>query len=480
MKKIITKFKFNVLIIVFSVLVIGCQKEEEPITTQVTLLEQMQQTFNPNDFNETISYDYEVDWNSSTTKQYSKELESSFYEFPLNYISPLNPEALNKQREEGYYIHYKLIATIDDNDAFKFYMAKFYQEIDDNTRNSSYSISINIDNGYKGVTHMFDIENDMVFAKRIEEDRIKNNPILLKKEFSDNDMASRVIEDCQTVTTHHYKDWYKQYTVDGVTYTIYTSTQYLGSTTEEECESYWLPDLNVSGGGGHGTYIKVDPNDDVYQNCSGPKCKYDIEDESIDWPLDLEILDNIQAPQINDITDYLKCFDTTQNATITIYADQPNPGTNETWVDLDPGIGTDIDVGHTFISITQNGVTRVFGFYPKDGIKPKINESGPGLLIDDSAHPFDVSYSKFISGQQISTVISNASSSFTDYDLSAKNCTDYARIIFNSVGGNLPDTYGSWPGGGGTNPGCMGEDLRSMPNSNTTGGYAPSNSGSCN
>lgn len=459
MKKIITKFKFNVLIIVFSVLVIGCQKEEEPITTQVTLLEQMQQTFNPNDFNETISYDYEVDWNNGS-KQYSKELETSFYEFPLNYISPLNPEALNKQREEGYYIHYKLIATIDDNDAFKFYMAKFYQEIDDNTRNSSYSISINIDNGYKGVTHMFNIENDMVFAKRIEEDRIKNNPILLKKEFSDNNMASRVIDECVTVTTEHYKDWYKVYTIDGVTYTIYSGySQYLGSTTEEVCDSYWLPDLNINGGGGAGTYNKNSPSS-VYDDCSGSECKYQIDDGDLPF-----VVFNPDNP-IQDVQEFLKCFNTSQSATLTVYVLEPNPGSGDT------NYGK--SVGHTYVSISQGSNTSTYGFYPvEDDVYPFFNEQSSSVLGNDGSgngdEHFTASISTTISGSQLQQIINSSVNFNSTYHLDNYNCTDFAIEIGNLGGLNLPEANGSWIGGGGSNPGTLGQYLRNLPpNNNTT------------
>ncbi|MCL1658564.1 MULTISPECIES: hypothetical protein [Elizabethkingia] len=52
------------------------------------------------------------------------------------------------------------------------------------------------------------------------------------------------------------------------------------------------------------------------------------------------------------------------------------------------------------------------------------------------------------------------------------------------AGISLPKTSGNWPGGGGSNPGNLGQDLRNLNNSsvqkNTSGGNAPKNTGSCN
>jgi len=57
--------------------------------------------------------------------------------------------------------------------------------------------------------------------------------------------------------------------------------------------------------------------------------------------------------------------------------------------------------------------------------------------------------------------------------------------IFNQTGNTLPDTNGSWPEGGGNNPGNLDQDIRNLNNANITtnpnGGTAPdsNNSGGC-
>ena len=49
---------------------------------------------------------------------------------------------------------------------------------------------------------------------------------------------------------------------------------------------------------------------------------------------------------------------------------------------------------------------------------------------------------------------------------------------------NLPDSRGSWIGGGGSNPGNLGQDIRDLNNGNlavnTNGGTADLSKGSCN
>ena len=52
------------------------------------------------------------------------------------------------------------------------------------------------------------------------------------------------------------------------------------------------------------------------------------------------------------------------------------------------------------------------------------------------------------------------------YDLNTNNCTDAAIGAGAAVGISVPDTQGTWPFGGGSNPGDLGEDLRLLNNNN--------------
>lgn len=204
------------------------------------------------------------------------------------------------------------------------------------------------------------------------------------------------------------------------------------------------------------------------------------------WTENTILFANVSDPILTDIKKYLNCFDLSSDATITIYVDQPKENSSDTWRftynPLDP-----VDVGHTFISITQNEITRTLGYYPTAGtINPgNGNISSTAVIRNNEGHEYDVSISASISGVQLSNVINSMASFNTTYNLNTYNCTDFGISIANSVGLNLPDTSGTWKyNGNGSNPGNLGQDIRAMtPTSgtiNTTGGNAPSNKGNCN
>ena len=179
---------------------------------------------------------------------------------------------------------------------------------------------------------------------------------------------------------------------------------------------------------------------------------------------------------VTDIKQYLKCFDTNQPATLTVYARQPSPGTTDTW-SINGG------VGHSFISISQNGITRVFGFYPTS--KVAIASDSPGIFGDNSQTAYTVSISKQIFGGNLYSLLqytyvkANAT-----YSLPIYNCTDFAIGAAAAAGLNLPDTWGQWGViSGGSNPGNFGQDINTMPLPAGTqrggGGISPANTGRC-
>jgi hypothetical protein len=200
---------------------------------------------------------------------------------------------------------------------------------------------------------------------------------------------------------------------------------------------------------------------------------------SSSWSDGLVILDD-PGDKIVNIANYLKCFDLSKSASLTIYVDQPVSNSSDTWT----WDGDRPDVGHTFLTITQGEYTRSFGFYPDGGVTPKFSPSNSSVLKDDSDHSYDVSIQLSISSTQLTSIYSDITSANSTYNLNAYNCADFAFDISSSGGLTLPDTYGSWPGGGGSNPGNLGEDIRSMPSSSDynvdeSAGSAPSNSGDC-
>ncbi|QGN21717.1 hypothetical protein [Elizabethkingia anophelis] len=201
------------------------------------------------------------------------------------------------------------------------------------------------------------------------------------------------------------------------------------------------------------------------------------------WSNDLLLFSkNPSGEKIINIKDYLKCLNLSQGATVTLYVAQPTPNTTSTW----SGSVTDPNVGHTFISITQGGITRFMGFYPSQGISPFSSPpAAKGILINDQGHAFNVSITSNINASQLSNLVGYINSvSTATYNLNTFNCTNFGIDAAGKVGIFLPKTSGTWPGGGGANPGNLGQDLRGLNNSsvqkNTSGGNAPKNSGSCN
>jgi hypothetical protein len=183
---------------------------------------------------------------------------------------------------------------------------------------------------------------------------------------------------------------------------------------------------------------------------------------------------------IRDIAYYLQCFDFTKGATVTIYVDQPAPNSTAAWVSA----GTSADVGHTFIAIQQGLVRRVLGFYPAVGVNPLTSSSDVSQLAEDGGHHFDVAISIPVSSNQLLSIVNYTLNAPSTYDLNTYNCTDYGMNISALAGVNLASAYGTWPNGGGDNPGQLGENMRTMQlpsnvTKQTTGASAGTNKGTC-
>jgi hypothetical protein len=178
---------------------------------------------------------------------------------------------------------------------------------------------------------------------------------------------------------------------------------------------------------------------------------------------------------VTDIRQFLKCFDARQPAILTIYVKQAVTGTRNTYN------GT--DVGHAFISLSQNGITRTFGFYPSSNavvLFPVTRVFG-----DDSQHDYDVSVTTTIPPASLNNILNYTYNYASKYSLQNNNCVNFAIGAGAQLNWGLPNTQGTWVGVfGGSNPGDFGEDMRTMMlpsgvSRNLTGGTSPSNAGSC-
>lgn len=174
-----------------------------------------------------------------------------------------------------------------------------------------------------------------------------------------------------------------------------------------------------------------------------------------------------------------KCFfstvDLNKGATLTIYVDEPNPGTGN--------VKKGLNVGHTFIGITQGENQYTYGFYPNvPGIRTIGNGNFPSVLGKDDGHTFSVSFSAEISPEQLQKIVELSQKSYgRQYNLSYSNCTDFAISVANLANITLPYCKGTWIGGGGSAPGVLGKALRDSTTFknkiNTDGGKAPASKG---
>lgn len=445
------KKSLNYLILFFSIsiILISCEKEVEISSIEKTpLLEILQSSFNANEYKKAIPYSFVINW-SNPLMGFSEELETKYYEFPIIYTSNFNPNENQKGKfqKRKYNISYKLLVTESEEHEYKYYILKFYQE---NLKNIS-AIENNLlgNSNFTGYTHLLNNNGDIVFAK-IFKKGIEDNKKFYNKEFKelskkDKNFYAKIEEECTTVTIYHYTDNYIRWGNDPA---IYVSTTYNGSTTETSCELYWLPDLEISGGGGGGEYSKTDDGG-VYNNCVGSTCKYQINDVEI-----TTVLDAPDSP-IVDVTDFLKCFDTSKSAQLTIYVDQPIANQNDSWTKASG------KAGHVFISLKQGSLTRSWGLYPEGDASP-FNKSDPHAFGNNSQNEFDVSITTTINHASLLNIINDAENYNINYNLDSNNCTDYAIQAAGLVGINLPDPQSNWPNGSGSNPGAFGEAIRGM------------------
>ncbi len=203
-----------------------------------------------------------------------------------------------------------------------------------------------------------------------------------------------------------------------------------------------------------------------------------IENNSEILDLVQSIIDCFGSP--DDDGNYIDCTNNNSTFNFTIYVDQPNPGTRDTYSGSIFN-SDDIEVGHTFVSFTENSgsgsSTLVFGLYPLGGADP-LNPETTRAIVDDGGHSFEVSLSFDLTCSDFNQLLQQAVGIQGDnYNLNDNNCTDFGLNLGNSIDCCIPDSQGSWGVGSGSNPGDLGEDLRNYntfsSSVNTTPGNAP-------
>lgn len=193
---------------------------------------------------------------------------------------------------------------------------------------------------------------------------------------------------------------------------------------------------------------------------------------------------------ITNLAQYLKCFQIDDISTykVTLYVDQPVPGSTAPYTFQRNGQNGVFSIGHTFLTFQQSGtsgtIVRSIGFYPASWVTP-VNPNDPGSLNNDQGHGYNISLAVSVSGQQFMEILNTMSTGNTmDYNLNYNNCTTLAISSLSAGGIKIQTTQGVWPLGGGDDPGDLGEDIRYMQLASnmargTQTGNAPSNSGTC-
>ncbi len=244
--KLVNLFKMGLLLFGMSVLLLNCEKENGIEPQEITSQNRFEKSFNKDDFKKTIPFSYEVNW-EGIVKKYSEELETNFYEFDLIYDTPFNPTTINNLKKEGYNISYKLIVTESEENKLDFFVAKFFQKKDGVTKIEDLNISLNKNSDYEGFTHLYDTNNELYFAKKINEKEIKEPKLYFKdkvKEDNSGLYARGDVTTCTTSTLYHYIDWYR-YTYDAwgnVISIVYLYTEYVGSSSTTSCITEFQPD----------------------------------------------------------------------------------------------------------------------------------------------------------------------------------------------------------------------------------------------
>ena len=159
--------------------------------------------------------------------------------------------------------------------------------------------------------------------------------------------------------------------------------------------------------------------------------------------------------KITDISAFLNCINKTLPGKVSVYCLQP--------IVNDSASHDGTFVGHTFISISQGSIKKVVGFYPVSNWITPLSPSGPGIYGNDTNQEYNTSISINVNSTQLTNIINYiTTNSSSTYNLNTYNCTDFGIRVGNLAGLGLPDGYGTWPGGSGSNPGALGQYIRSQ------------------
>ena len=463
----------SALLLFIAISFTNCDNQNDGLTTPLNDIQQIQKEFTLNNFNDSyIKENLIVNWNDFNT--IPKDSITSIYEYNTSFKVKRTLES----NDHLFDVTYKILAIKDDSENWSFELIKFLANNDSPLNNPSYFYP----NAFSGTLYHYNLEGKTIKIKAYNDGELVHE--FIPDNVNTNNTQSKYYPKKQSnvepidpnetggyyilVSTIHYTDWYANNQGGSTlyyTHSVYNSTTheyvYVPSSTSNyttSLHSHTSPQFGSSGGtNNHGNEIAF-ANEEELNNLLNQ-----VAFLSPDYP-------------IENMVKFLLCIDIDSPATLTIYADQPIVGSKF------PVKGT--DPGHAFASLTQNGNTVVFGFYPKTKAKAALLDEG--AIGNNQTHEYDTSITTEITPEQVLSIIEYAVVKPTVYNVNHFNCTDYAIEIGNLGGLSLPNCYTPlYPGGGGSAPSVLGEHIRNLPESNnyitnTSTNNAPQQSGDCN
>lgn len=439
-------------------LLFSCTANDEPISEETSFLNQIKTSFNPNTFTDFGGGEnWDIDWNNYT--ELTKD-STQIYTFALN--------AKNETKIQSDLFQEKVVHQIVGFKKGQKAQA-YLLEVKSNNQSSLYTNDITHLENFNGIASVYTFSKELLGT--ITFNSGKANNYSRNKELDDltsifnlyyvPKLNSKIPSCSMTYFIYdlRYVDRYEVWSVGGnVILTKYLGEQLISSTKTATTVTYPCDSPSNT----DDKYVVYRTNSYIHN--------------------EMRIVIAGPSTVISNLNDYLKCFNLSLGATFTIYVDQPTANSSDSW----SGSPNDPDVGHTFIAIQQGDIRRVFGYYPRTNVNPVTSPSDPSAFGNDQGHVFDVAVRIPINASQLQTIIKNSiNASTSTYNLNTFNCTDFAIKMGNFAGLNLPNSYGTWPGGGGSNPGQLGQNIRAMalpPDAYkqiTSTNSAP-NSGQCN
>lgn len=235
--------------------------------------------FSPEAFSKVVSSDYKVNWNVSAPLEHSEELGADYYEFEINLSESLAPIT-----SKLYDIKQSLLAIKREGGKYDFYVAKYFMDRWKSGGKSVKDVSLSKIESFSGLLNVFDSDNQMIHAKRMDNGKVLGAPLSLNSDFSNGNIENRMVEDCEVVPTYHYVDAY-HLSSDGQWW-IYQYSDLVGISYDLECTTGYLPELDLSGGS-PGNYYSQNGGG-VYAGCEDPRhgCIYEIESNILNLPPD--------------------------------------------------------------------------------------------------------------------------------------------------------------------------------------------------